>query len=279
MLAAPTQHGRRARVVAGWTAWVSVLVVVALGGAALGPGTLALPALGDPASWAAWASGRAPLEAAFAVLAVVVVMMAWYLLVVTSLAVIARLWGARRLLSVVEVLTLPVVRHSLHAALGITVVGTTVAGGAAAVVADRPEPMVAIAAVPDAASGGAAPETETDPAAVQEGDEADPPVMRLLPEQDPPDLDTPSAAPTSPTSQATGGEWEVRPGDHLWSVAVRVVAEAGAAEGDAEVARYWLRLIEANAERLADPANPDLIFPGQVFALPVVSSPGERALP
>jgi nucleoid-associated protein YgaU len=62
-------------------------------------------------------------------------------------------------------------------------------------------------------------------------------------------------------------------------VAVQVLAEAGAANDDGEVVRYWLRLIEANTDRLADPANPDLIFPGQVFALPIHSPAAERAQP
>jgi nucleoid-associated protein YgaU len=34
------------------------------------------------------------------------------------------------------------------------------------------------------------------------------------------------------------------------------------------VAPYWQRLVEANRPALADPANPDLVFPGQVFTVP-----------
>jgi hypothetical protein len=219
------------------------------------------------------------VEAAFAVLALLVVVLAWYLLAVTLLVVAARLWGARRLVSVVEVLTLPVVRHSLHAALGIGLVGTSVAGGSAVVVG-RPAPAMVIAASAGAGVGPAEPGDASDAA---DDDHADPPVMRLLPEEDPEPPEVPDASPaiptpTSPTSEGTGIEWNVRPGDHLWSVAVRVLEEAGAPGGDYEVAQYWLRLIEANAERLVDPANPDLIFPGQVFALPIVSPTAEGPL-
>jgi len=85
--------------------------------------------------------------------------------------------------------------------------------------------------------------------------------------------------PASPTSERLATEWEVQPGDHLWSVAEQALGQAGATHGDGEVAQYWLRLIEANAGRLADPANPDLIFPGQFLTLPALSSSGEGALP
>ena len=68
--------------------------------------------------------------------------------------------------------------------------------------------------------------------------------------------------------------WTVEPGQSFWSQSEVVVTGATLASGDrshpheAEIAAYWLRLIEANRTDLADPANPDLIFPGQVFRLP-----------
>ena len=42
---------------------------------------------------------------------------------------------------------------------------------------------------------------------------------------------------------------------------------------DAEVAPYWRTVVEANRRRLVDPANPDLIRPGQVFTLPPTPAP------
>ena len=42
---------------------------------------------------------------------------------------------------------------------------------------------------------------------------------------------------------------------------------------DAEIRPYWLALIERNRSSLVDPANPDLIFPGQVFQLPRLPDP------
>ncbi len=73
------------------------------------------------------------------------------------------------------------------------------------------------------------------------------------------------AGPTSPGP----GSWTVRPGDHFWSVAERVLADAwGRAATDAEVGNYWRSLVDANRSRLSDPANPDLLFPGQPLTVP-----------
>ncbi|PLS75238.1 MAG: hypothetical protein CYG61_08380, partial [Actinobacteria bacterium] len=40
------------------------------------------------------------------------------------------------------------------------------------------------------------------------------------------------------------------------------------APSDAEVDAYWRRLVDANRAILRDPANPDLLYPGQVLTVP-----------
>ena len=60
--------------------------------------------------------------------------------------------------------------------------------------------------------------------------------------------------------------WTVEPGDHLWGIAAATVAERSGSEDHMEVVRYWLKLIEANADTVGD--NPDLIYPGQLIRLP-----------
>ena len=82
----------------------------------------------------------------------------------------------------------------------------------------------------------------------------------------PPASDAPEAgAAPSPSTR------EVEPGDHFWGVAARTLAQAwGRPPAAAEVVPYWRTLIEANRSRLADPGNPDLLFPGQVLDLPPV---------
>jgi nucleoid-associated protein YgaU len=56
----------------------------------------------------------------------------------------------------------------------------------------------------------------------------------------------------------------VEPGDSFWSIAEDVVG----GEREREVGRYWRTLVEANRSRLVDPANPDLLVPGQELTLP-----------
>jgi hypothetical protein len=74
---------------------------------------------------------------------------------------------------------------------------------------------------------------------------------------------------SAPPPSITVREVKVRAGDSLWSLAEGALATSGGERpSDAEVAGYWVRLIELNRHRLLLPANPDLIYPGQVFALP-----------
>ena len=55
------------------------------------------------------------------------------------------------------------------------------------------------------------------------------------------------------------------PGDSFWSLAVDAVGDGAR---PVAVDDYWRRLIAANRARLVDPANPDLLYPGQVLAAP-----------
>jgi hypothetical protein len=64
--------------------------------------------------------------------------------------------------------------------------------------------------------------------------------------------------------------WEVALGDHLWAIAAETVSEVRPAGSDDEVLDYWRQLVDTNQERLVDPANPDLLIPGQVLVLPPV---------
>ncbi len=248
-------------------AWLSLLVAVAIGGQALGGGALAPPSLGDPGSWAEWANGRTPLEASFAVLGLLVVVLAWYLLAATLLVAAARLRGAGRLVSVAEVLTLPVVRRTVHALLGVGLVGTSVAGGAAQGGPPLPRQVTLVELVVVTSPDGASGFDDTDRA-----DDEQEPVMRLLPDgpgaEMPPAPESQAAVPPGTMPLVQGVEREVRPGDHLWSLAAHILGDAGADASHAAVATYWRQLIDANLDRLADPANPDLIFPGQVLAVP-----------
>ncbi len=57
-------------------------------------------------------------------------------------------------------------------------------------------------------------------------------------------------------------------GDHLWEIAHRQLdAVTLDAPSNRQIARYWRALIELNEGRLRS-GDPDLIYPGEVIALP-----------
>lgn len=61
----------------------------------------------------------------------------------------------------------------------------------------------------------------------------------------------------------------VESGDHFWSIAESALTDAwGRTPTEEEIYPYWRLVVNANWDRLAPPGDPDLIYPGQVFALP-----------
>ena len=55
----------------------------------------------------------------------------------------------------------------------------------------------------------------------------------------------------------------------FWGIATNVLSAAWhRSPTDTELLPYWRLLIDHNRDRLADPANPDLIYAGQIFELP-----------
>lgn len=82
--------------------------------------------------------------------------------------------------------------------------------------------------------------------------------------------DVPAAVPAPTTAGTT---WTVERGDHLWSIAERVLTDRlGATPDDDVIAMYWISIINANHDVLIDAENPDLIAVGQVFALPPITA-------
>ena len=73
----------------------------------------------------------------------------------------------------------------------------------------------------------------------------------------------------SPTAEPR--TWTIARGDHLWHVAEHTLTEAwGVTPSVADIARYHHDLIETNRSVLVVRNNPDLVYAGQVFALPPV---------
>lgn len=283
---APRSTGRLA--LAWWTAFLIATVAgLHAAGEALAPPPLNPGQLGD------WLGRRQPAEAAFAVLRLVALGLAWYLLLATVAAVLARASGWRSLVRVLDAVTVPAVRRMVAGCVGVSLAAAVLTGPGGEALAeeqreasstaevgetmrrlpDTPTPAIGetMRRLPDAptpVTGPTAPASAPrSTAAGGEGLGGARPVMRRLPPvaTDPAPEPAPGGAPAP-----AGRAWTVEPGDHFWAVAERVLAEAwGRAPTDDEVDPYWRALVEANAAVLRDPGNPDLLFQGQVIAVPV----------
>jgi nucleoid-associated protein YgaU len=237
-------------------AWTAVLGGVVAAMIALGNGALAGPDLRSPSTWATWAQASSPAVAVMSVLRIVVLALAAYLLVVTVLAVAFRLGDAGREVSVLDVVTLPFVRSIVQAAIGVGLVGATVAG-----VAAQPSPRSAPTSA-DAAIVAAEPAPTI---AALDAPTIEPSTVDAAA---PAESAAPVTVPARPEPRAAR-TWTVAPGDHLWSIAERTMTDAlGRPPAEAEVVAYWQSLLDVNRASLADPENPDLLFSGQVLTLP-----------
>ena len=227
----------RTRGVAPLVAWLVSLVVAIVAFQAMGSGQLAAPPLTDPDAWSGWAADRDAVVATVAVLRLLVLAMAWYLVGVTTVGAVARIARWSRLVRVADALSLPVVRRVLQASLGV--------GLAASVVVVRhrggPDP---VHDRPDARRGRGAPSPSMTPLDHAPDDGPAPPGMRPLPP------DTSPAAPSAPTPSPTASSTAavddrpgatrgpvdaqvddeqdlvtVAEGDHLWAIAERHVRQ------------------------------------------------------
>lgn len=80
--------------------------------------------------------------------------------------------------------------------------------------------------------------------------------------------ETPTETQTDTSSSSTS--YTVVSGDNFWKIAKEQVRNSlGREPSNAEVANYWVSLIDANRSTIRS-GDPDLIFPGEVFTLPPV---------
>lgn len=78
------------------------------------------------------------------------------------------------------------------------------------------------------------------------------------------------AAPETLEDVAPPGAVTVQRGDSFWLLAARHLESVwGRSPTDAEIASYWIQVVEANREHIRS-GHPDLIFPGEVVVLPLL---------
>jgi hypothetical protein len=236
----------------------------------IGRGPLAAPPLGSLDDLARWFAHRDPAMAIFAVLRLGAIALAWYTAVSLVVATVVRVLRVDWLARFTDAITLPAFRHLATGLAGAGLVSTGALATAAPAVAD---PVDATQTEPDAE---AARPTESLIAI----DDPTLPTETLLALDDAPGRDdeatmtwlapdksrtpVPTATPRGPPDL-----WVIEPGEHLWAVAERHLAdEWGRSPTDAETTAYWRRLVEHNRARLPNPNDPDFVMPGMALDLP-----------
>ena len=289
---APVRHHAVLRLLAGAVGLAVVALVLWWSGKALPP-----PSSLDERALTDWLGGTDPVVAAFAVVRLAGLALAMWITLTGAVSLFVHLSRLRRirwLRRLIDRLCLPVVRRLVHGVAGVTLAAAAMAPGAAGAL---PATATSTALLrPDSATIlaiDAPPATGTsfiagDRAVLVSLDSADPerlssiggsteiaapPATAVMPAPPAP-AGTPTApAPTAVDPVRVADTWVIRSGDHLWYVAQTTLRDRiGVAPSDDDVSSYLAELIEANRDRLLVPANPDLVFAGQVIALPAAST-------
>jgi hypothetical protein len=275
--------------------WLSALATGLVVFHALGQDGMAPPPLTEPDTWGDWLDAREPAVAAAALLRLVVLALAWYLVGATTVGIVARLVRVAGLIRVADALTLPMVRRLLQGALGISLATAMVGASTAPVPRDLDAPRLVLAAEQTSTEqastehgdGGQGPEHTlsmrvVDPEVADAGDEpASGPISMRLVEQEleaGPDAEVePPVTDQDEPAAADDAVHRVEAGESLWSIARDALADRwDRAPSEAEVHDYWQELVEHNRAGLADPDNPDLIFPGDEIGLPGIADDHAR---
>ncbi|MBP9115762.1 MAG: LysM peptidoglycan-binding domain-containing protein [Acidimicrobiia bacterium] len=87
---------------------------------------------------------------------------------------------------------------------------------------------------------------------------------------DAPSKQDPAPTTTESTTTTDSTSYTVVSGDNFWNIAkVHVEQNLGHSPTNAEVANYWVKLIDANRANIRS-GDADLIFPGEVFSFPAI---------
>ena len=94
-----------------------------------------------------------------------------------------------------------------------------------------------------------------------------PPVVRLAEQADVErHRETAPAPPSATAAGSTPATYVVRPGDSLWRIAERALADRYGNPSSADIARFWPDIYDANRDLIG--SNPNLILPGQHLHIP-----------
>lgn len=245
-----------------------VSIAVGLGLHRLRASGLPTPPVGDLQTLHAWIDEHGTVVAAMSALRLAAMALAAYVATVATASLLASFAVLPRSLDRAVRRITP---RALRSALGIGVLGAVALPLAEPVAATTPRAPVLVAVVDAEAEPREEPPVLEWVGAVPAPSDIAPtpsaaPSTAVLADPTPP-VTAPAPSHPTPSAERT---WEVRPGDHFWAIADAVVREHHANATEAEVARYWRTLIDANRDRLVVKDNPDLVLPGQVLTVPAL---------
>ena len=251
--------GLASRLTVQWLTTLAATFVVAL----TGDQRLAAPPVLHPTEMISWWSSAGPVVGAMSILWAVTVSVGAYWLVLCTAAIATRSFGRVRWMARLK---LPGTVRLLRATAGASMLGAsivTASGCGIGGVAGRSN-SARIPPPPVLLPVAGAPST-TVPVGPPEPAPQEIPVPVLQPAAD---ATQPPSAPVVKTVTVTT-KWTVKRGDDLWSISESVLAaRLGYRPDERQVASLWLRVVEANRANLPDPANPNLIFAGEVVDVP-----------
>jgi hypothetical protein len=212
----------------------------------------------------------APADALLAALRLATLGAAAWLFAVTAAYALARGLGIRSVLGILDHATPHLVRRVVdHAVAASIVVGALAAPVHAA---SSPSPVVVDVRNGRQHESGSLTSLPPDSRRASHA-----PARATLPGVTAPTLPVPAAPPTPravPAPPAAATSAVVQAGDDLWTIAADALARATmrdrAGLTDAEIARYWRAMCDANAATVRS-GDLDVIVPGEVIALPPVS--------
>lgn len=230
----------RSTVAAALLSGLAWLLVTGPSDGVAGPDQLSASAIDD------WYQQAGPAVVVIAAIRGVAIVLTGWLLLLALLQVVTSLPLLRLARPVVDVVTPRAMQRLLHGVAGASLAAAVALPGPVVALAAEPPPDVAVMQVIDA---------ETSPPTTAPPPLAPPPTAA--------DAPSPAVVPlaSTPTTVVQGG-------DSFWSIAEAHLQHLGAGPTDREVVRYWERLVAVNVGRLVDPANPDLLYAGQVLELP-----------
>ena len=219
-----------------------------------------------------WATDTAPEDAVVAVVRLLGMGLAAWLLASTVLYLLARLTRLPALVRGTSWATIPAVRRIVDAAVAASVFGGAVLG---------PHPAGAQVPAPPPIVVELNTTTTSVPAhryvPVPAGDRIAPvpTTARPAPTTTPtPAATTPAAtattvlsAPGAPAPEHAGHLHTVVAGDNLWTIAAAELSRQTGRTTEAHIRDYWLQVIDANRSRLLS-GDPNLIYPGESIVCP-----------